>query len=193
MEKIISKEIDVTEWVNTYSDELYRYAYSKTGNSHASEDLVQDAFLGALQGAKDGKMVENHRAWLFSILRNKVVDYYRRIEREQKHQEGTYSPEEMDRNLHFNSMGMWHRSERPGDWGDTEDLTKDKDFNAVLDACLTKLPEHYQNVVRLKIMQNEHTDSVCKSLGISTSNLWQIVHRTKLRLRKCIDKHWFQA
>ncbi|BDS09966.1 sigma-70 family RNA polymerase sigma factor [Aureispira anguillae] len=191
MENPISKEINVADWVNAYGDELYRYAYSKTGDSHVSEDLVQDAFLGALQNTTDQSEIKNQKSWLFSILRNKVVDYYRELERKSKKENNWDTNLELD--VHFTSMGMWRTSEKAMVWNNTENLATNKEFNAILDACLTKLPKHYQAVVRLKIMEDERTDCICEDLGISTSNLWQIIHRTKLRLRKCINKHWFQA
>lgn len=193
MKESISKKIDVARWVNTHGDTLYRYAYSKIGDRHIAEDLVQDAFLGALQNAKDDLVIQNEKSWLFSILRNKIVDYYRKLEREQKQRGNQYSEEEMDEGSHFIGMGMWRKDAQSASWTNTDSLTKDQEFNAVLDACLTKLPAHYQTVVRLKIMENETTDIVCQDLGISNANLWQIIHRTKLRLRACINKYWFQA
>lgn len=193
MKEPISQKIDVVRWVNTHGDTLYRYAYSKIGDRHIAEDLVQDAFLGALQNAKDDLVIQNEKSWLFSILRNKIVDYYRKLEREKKQRGNQYSEEEMDEGSHFIGMGMWKKDAQSAMWTNTDNLTTDQEFNAVLDACLTKLPAHYQTVVRLKIMENETTDIVCQDLGISNANLWQIIHRTKLRLRACINKYWFQA
>ena len=92
-------------------------------------------------------------------------------------------------------MGMWQKEATPSSWQEEqeeEDLLLDADFCTVLNACLDKLPAQYQHVVRLKIMFDEDTDEVCDNLGISQTNLWQIVHRTKLRLRKCINQYWFQ-
>ena len=191
MKESISQKIDVACWVNTYGDELYRYAYSKIGDRHIAEDLVQDAFLAALQSTKDSALIQNQKSWLFSILRNKIVDYYRKLEREKKQIGKQYSTEEMEEESHFIGMGLWRKEAKNSSWTQTEHLTTDEEFNAILDACLMKLPAHYQTVVRLKIMENEATDVICQDLGISNANLWQIIHRTKLRLRACLSKHWF--
>lgn len=192
MKESISKKNDVAYWVNTYGDELYRYAYSKTGDRHIAEDLVQDAFLAALQSTNE-RIIKNQKSWLFSILRNKVVDYYRKLERENKEPRNEYTEEEMDEGSHFIGMGAWRKDLKNIPWSNTENLATDKEFNALLDTCLTKLPAHYQAVVRLKIMENEKTEVICQDLGISSANLWQIIHRTKLRLRACINKYWFQS
>ena len=65
-------------WTNTYADELFGYAMSKTSNSALSEDLVQDTFLGGLKSQKNFKGDSTERTWLFSILKFKIADHYRK-------------------------------------------------------------------------------------------------------------------
>ena len=43
----------------------------------------------------------------------------------------------------------------------------------------------------LKYLDNEESEMICKSLDISPSNFWVIIHRAKLQLRGCLDKNWF--
>jgi RNA polymerase sigma-70 factor (ECF subfamily) len=179
--------------VHQYSDDLYRFAYFKTGDSHVSEDLVQEVFLGALQSLNNSKPVKNQKSWLFTILRNKIADYYRGIQKSRKHEVGTFPEEDLDSAQYFNEMGMWRKGEKPSAWDNNNNLSADEEFCQVLAACIAKLPEHYQAAVELKIVHNVSSDLICEDLEISETNLWQIVHRTKLRLRKCINKHWFQA
>jgi len=192
MDNISLPNTTIEEWVESYGDALYQYAYSKTGDSHTAEDLVQEAFLAALQNSSQSEKIKNQKSWLFSILRNKVVDYYRTLERQSKHQAGSYSEEDLERGNYFTKEGKWKQSGKVTIWNETNTLTSDKEFTAILDACLAKLPEQYQTIVRLKIMQNENTNDICEDLEISNTNLWQIIHRTKLRLRKCLNVHWFQ-
>ena len=38
------------------------------------------------------------------------------------------------------------------------------------------------------------TDEVCKVLQISTTNnMWVMLSRTRMRLRRCLEKRWFGA
>lgn len=194
MEESISvKTVDINYWVEIYADVLFQYACAKIGDSHIAEDLVQETFLGALQQEDREDTIRNHKAWLLAILRNKIADYYRGLERKRKHNVGSYSEEYLDTAVYFNKMGMWKAKERPTLWNNVSSLSLDKEFCTILDACIAKLPIKYQAVVRLKIIENEKTDCICEDLEISSSNLWQMIHRTKLRLRKCINKHWFQS
>jgi RNA polymerase sigma-70 factor (ECF subfamily) len=40
-------------------------------------------------------------------------------------------------------------------------------------------------------MEDYSSQKICKELGISSSNLWVIMHRARLRLRECFEKKWF--
>jgi DNA-directed RNA polymerase specialized sigma24 family protein len=37
------------------------------------------------------------------------------------------------------------------------------------------------------------TDEICKELAISSTNLWVLLHRARLRLRDCLQDRWFSA
>jgi len=37
------------------------------------------------------------------------------------------------------------------------------------------------------------SDEICAELAITTSNLWVLLHRARLRLRDCLQLRWFNA
>ncbi|MFD2446488.1 RNA polymerase sigma factor [Bacillus sp. CGMCC 1.16607] len=61
-----------------YFDDIYRYVYVKTGNKWDAEDIVSETFRKAY--VKVGTLNEgaNKKAWLMTIARNTVIDYYRK-------------------------------------------------------------------------------------------------------------------
>ncbi|MFH1215056.1 MAG: RNA polymerase sigma factor, partial [Pseudomonadota bacterium] len=65
------------KWVDLHGDALFRYAYSRTMNRHLAEDLVQETFLAALVSLKTFRGDSSLKTWLVSILKNKILDYYR--------------------------------------------------------------------------------------------------------------------
>ena len=71
---------DAATWLDAHGDALYQYARSRVGNRELAEDLVQDAFLAALQSQGRFERRAAIRTWLVSILRHKIVDHYRRGE-----------------------------------------------------------------------------------------------------------------
>jgi RNA polymerase sigma-70 factor (ECF subfamily) len=34
-------------------------------------------------------------------------------------------------------------------------------------------------------------DDICKELGVSSTNLYVLLHRARLRLRECLELNWF--
>ena len=67
------------KWIDNYADYLFNYAVVRVNNSDVAKDLVQDAFFAALKSAKNFQGKSTERTWLVSILKRKVIDYYRKI------------------------------------------------------------------------------------------------------------------
>lgn len=62
---------------DTYIKKIYDYIFYKTLNVEVAEDITSTVFVKAWQNLgqfKDGSLV----AWLYTIARNAVIDYYRR-------------------------------------------------------------------------------------------------------------------
>ena len=67
----------VSEWVNRYTDDMYRYAFSQVSNQEMAEDIVQNVFVAAIESLDKLGNVDNPKSWLFSVLRNKISDHHR--------------------------------------------------------------------------------------------------------------------
>ena len=55
----------VEQWVDRYSDALFRYAIAKTRNSSLAEELVQETFLAAISGKGQFRSDSTVSTWLF--------------------------------------------------------------------------------------------------------------------------------
>ncbi|GAC1310150.1 MAG: sigma-70 family RNA polymerase sigma factor [Mucilaginibacter sp.] len=183
-------------WVRLYTNTIYSWAFHKTSNKESAEDLVQDTFLTAYQQLEKFRGDCNPKTWLLAILNNKITEYYRKKYRNpsQLHdQEGllTGSPIFM---MMFDEDDRWKKKEKPFEWKyDENHLLDDKEFNVVLTSCLDKLPEHWQAAVHLKYIEQKKGELICQELDIAPTNFWQILHRAKLQLRKCLEINWFKT
>lgn len=65
-----------------------------------------------------------------------------------------------------------------------------EEFMKFLMLCLSYLPETWSKVFSLKNIDEYSTKEICKELDITPSNLWTIIHRSKLQLRGCLEKRW---
>ena len=61
---------------DTYIKKIYDFIYYKTWSKETAEDLVSQVFLKALQNISKFKS-DNFAAWLYTIARNVIIDYYR--------------------------------------------------------------------------------------------------------------------
>jgi RNA polymerase sigma-70 factor (TIGR02943 family) len=174
-------------WVELYSDNLYSWALHKTSSKETAEDLVQETFMAAVQsfGKYEGK--SNSKTWLFAILNNKINDHYRTSFRKPIQSDSAFLQ------TFFDSNDNWKSEETPKKWGYEEgNLFDDPDFQKALEYCMGKLPENWFSAVQLKYLEEKNGELICQELGISPTNFWQILHRAKLQLRKCLEINWFK-
>lgn len=62
-----------------YLPRVYRYLYLRLGNRHDSEDIASQVFIETLEGLGQNRYKENgcFPAWLFTIVRRRLVDFRR--------------------------------------------------------------------------------------------------------------------
>jgi RNA polymerase sigma-70 factor (ECF subfamily) len=179
------------QWVNQFSDELYSWAFFKTSSKEIAEDLVQDTFLAAFHKIDSFEGKSQPKTWLFSILNNKVIDYYRLSARTTKKNFSLTenSGFELSDGL-FNSYGCWKSNDISTVWDQEEELLDNPDFNVIMEECMNDLPQKWKLAVTSKYLSEKKTEAICQELEITTSNYWQIVHRSKLLLKKCLELKW---
>lgn len=182
----------IKEWVVAYSDSLYSWAYHKVSNKEVAEDLVQDTFLSAVQsyGSFEGK--SGAQTWLFSILNRKIIDYYRHqtrliIDREDMQTERVYKQSD----ALFDETGGWKKHVHQNGWEDEGQLLDNPLFLVELEKCFGKLPANWEAAVSAKYLLEKDFTQICQELNITPSNYWQILHRAKLLLKKCLETNWF--
>jgi RNA polymerase sigma-70 factor (ECF subfamily) len=188
----LGREIgDPTDWVDVHGDALYRFALLRVKDEHVAEDLVQETFFSALKAIDGFEGKSSLRTWLIGILKRKVIDYYRKSEREVKASDLTPWEEDDDRE-YFDKRGHWKRSLE--DWKDSpEALVENKEFWGTFQSCLGNLPEIHRRVFTLKEIDGMKGNEICEVLDITESNLWVMLHRARSKLRKCLDSNWFNS
>jgi RNA polymerase sigma-70 factor (ECF subfamily) len=179
------------QWVNQFSDELYSWAFFKTSSKEVAEDLVQDTFMAAFHKIDSFQGKSQPKTWLFSILNNKVIDYYRLSARTTKKNFSLTenSSYELSDGL-FNSYGCWENNDINSIWDQDQELLDNPDFNIVMQECMDNLPQKWKLAVTSKYLTEKKAEAICQELEITVSNYWQIVHRAKLLLKKCIELKW---
>lgn len=187
--------IVIKSWVEAFSDKMYLWSLYKTNSKETAEDLVQETFLAAFQSFDKFEGKSEPKTWLFSILSNKIAEHFRKVYRDPtiNESDGIFDTGIPFFDTFYNSDGNWKKEQRPKAWhGDEENLLDNAEFMNVLQGCIGKLPGNRFAAVQLKYVEKKSAELICQELGISPTNFWQILHRAKLQLRKCLELHWFK-
>ena len=64
--------------------QVYGYLRVRVHDDAVAEDLTAETFLAAVQAIRDDKVAVLTIAWLVTVARNKLVDHWRRVAREER-------------------------------------------------------------------------------------------------------------
>ena len=136
---------------------------------------------------KNFKGEASERTWLISILKRKIIDYYRKINSNKGKAEVRINYSEDSE-----SDGDW-LEERVADAFDktAQDTMENEELGQAIHNCLSKLPKKQAEVFRLKTIEGHETEVICNELNITPSNLWVIIHRARTAMANCLKENWF--
>jgi len=184
-------------WVALYADYLLRYAMFRLNNETLCEDLVQETFLSALKAKDNFKGNSSEKTWLTTILKNKIIDEYR------KKSKSTISSLDLEDEAAFDAHFFeatpmnayhWTKDQTPQDWSPSAiDKIISHEYLQILRTCIGRLNETQIGIIQAKYFEGEKSETICKEFNISKSNYWVTIHRINLMLRKCIEVKWFTA
>jgi RNA polymerase sigma-70 factor (TIGR02943 family) len=183
-------KLNSDNWVKNYADYLYHFAFYRVGDEEAANDLVQDTFLSALENEHTYAGRSSELTWLTVILRNKIIDHYRK-KASGLNSKTRLSNFEEDNVDYFGEDGIWKPEFAPKPFGsDGHHRLVMKEFYTILEFCLQKLPPLWMAAFKMKHLDEEKTATICQSLRVTLSNYFVIIHRAKLNLRECLQKNW---
>jgi len=168
---------------------LLRFAMLQLRNESSADDAVQETLLAVLEKPDSFAGKSSLRTYVTGILKYKIIDHMRGAGREKQLQsEDDESEADLVDSL-FKANG--HTIEMARNWGEPDTTLEQKDFFKVLESCLEKMPTKTARVFMMREWLELDTEEICKELTITSSNLWVLLYRARLRLRECLDLNWF--
>ena len=186
---------DPSRWLDDHGDYLFRYAVFRLRDDNAAEDAVQETFLAALKAHERFERRGSERTWLVGILKHKIIDHFRKAQREapigEGFDEGPEHTEFFERTDEW--PAHWDPDHAPTDWQATPaDLVERDDFWRVFADCLSPLPQRTASAFTLREVDGMKSEEICEILSIKVNNLWVMLHRARLHLRNCLEINWFK-
>lgn len=187
---------DPKEWLSEHGDILFGYALRLVSDRLVAEDLVQETLLAALKARASFSGSSSERTWLVGILKNKVVDYYRKSGRETnlERPDDFSDYDDSDYISKGPDAGTWQPERRPKDWSvDPNDPVEQQEFWKHLINCLDKIDQRLALVYCLREIEEMEYKEVCNVLSVTATNLRVMLYRARKLLRRCLETNWIDS
>jgi RNA polymerase sigma-70 factor (ECF subfamily) len=173
-----------------HADYLFSYAMLKLRDVSLAEDMVQDTLLSAVISMDGFKPVASVRTWLTTILRHKIIDYWRRQGHEILASEFVTTNEDGEDSIEdfFDRNGRW--VDMPRAFPDPDVAMESKQFWQVFEECLSRLKPQQAEVFLDREVYGMSNEELCKNHNVSISNAWVLLHRARVSLGKCLELKW---
>jgi RNA polymerase sigma-70 factor, ECF subfamily len=146
---------------------LLRFALRKLRDHALAEDAVHDVLEAVLAGRAVFGGRAQLRSWLTAVLKNKIVDVLRRT---------SHHDVLVDDGDDGPSHGV--ACPQPG----PDEIAEQRQELARVLAGIDRLPATLRDALRMRVVEDRSTESVCAELGISEENLFVRVHRARKHL-----------
>ncbi|MCB9189616.1 MAG: sigma-70 family RNA polymerase sigma factor [Flavobacteriales bacterium] len=163
------KNIIENSW-DEFSSQLLGFIISKVHHREDAEDILQEVYLKCVQNIGSLRKDSNLNAWLYTVTRNAVNDYFRK-----KNNHGFESP--LIEDLFEENVGLSIR-----------------DSFCCLEPHINELPEKYKEVILLSEIEGLKHQDIAKQLGLSLSAIKSRVVRGRDLLKdkfvECCKYHF---
>jgi RNA polymerase sigma-70 factor (ECF subfamily) len=147
---------DLVALYDTALPDVYGYLAARCGSAAIAEDLTSETFLAAVDAFQRDAVPSLTTAWLITVARNKLVDHWRRLERE-------------SRSLHV-------IADPDADREDGWDIKLDA---LVAQEALALLGVHHRGVLTLRYLDGLPVREVAELLGRTVGATEQLLIRAK--------------
>jgi RNA polymerase sigma-70 factor (ECF subfamily) len=189
--RFFQQKLDPEHWLENHGNYLYRYALVRLRNPELAEEKVQETFVGALQTRDGFQGRASERTWLTSILRRKIFDHFKKINRERAYDDTVLDKVSLE--SHSDRKGRWIAGPNSGWYWEPDRSLRQKEFLDILHRCLLEIPHRQAQVFILREVDGHRGEEICALLGISRTNLGVMMFRARMRLRRLIEREWFGA
>ena len=165
---------------------LLRVATARMRDREGVEDVVQETLATACASVARFEGRSTLRTWVTGILLHKVTDAFRAMARDPC---APAMAEEPGEDPDFEADGTWRA---PVDaWNDPSLALDCKRFREELDAQVARLPDLQARAFRMRELEGKESAEICAALGVTETNLFVLLHRARLGLRRSLDRDWF--
>ncbi|MCW2992153.1 MAG: sigma-70 family polymerase sigma factor [Solirubrobacterales bacterium] len=184
------------ELVGAWSPSMLRLARMYVSDRAAAEEVVQEAWLGVLQGIDRFEGRSSLKTWVFRIVANRAMTKGAREARsvpfaalaadEAARDEPAVDPSR------FTREGGW--ASPPRRWQDEPELAlRSEETLRVARDAIRELPPMQRLVITMRDLEGFGSEDTRNALEISETNQRVLLHRARTKLRSALEQHFGEA
>ena len=183
--------------VDRYYGSLLRLAMAYVPSRAVAEEVVQETWVGVLEGLSRFEGRSSLKTWIFRILTNRAKTRGQRERRYEPMGLGGDSgdnpegpPVDPDR---FLKSGYFvdHWVSQPNAWEDEtpERLLLSKETRAQIEKAIEALPPTQRQVITLRDIEEVSSQEVCNILDITETYQRVLLHRARSKVRRTLEPY----
>jgi RNA polymerase sigma-70 factor (ECF subfamily) len=181
--------------IDRYHASLVRLAMSYVATKEQAEDVVQETWLGVLNGIDRFEGRSSLKTWIFRILVNRAKTKgvrerrsvpFSSLEGDGDEKEPSVDPSRFQEGTRW--AGYW--SAPPQSWeGIPEDRLLSGETRMVVDDAIALLPPMQRAVITLRDVRGFTSQEACEVLGLSEANQRVLLHRARSKVRARLEEY----
>ncbi|MBI4401700.1 MAG: sigma-70 family RNA polymerase sigma factor [Nitrospirae bacterium] len=183
--------------LNRYHGSLIRLAMAHVSDRSVAEEVVQETWLGVLEGLDRFEGRSSLKTWIFRILTNKAKTRGIRESRHVSFSAVSASDDNLEEPAvdpaRFQTSGFWvdHWASPPRSWdeGTPEKLLLSKETSVYLEEAIQALPPNLRQVLIMRDVEGLSSKEVCALLEISETNQRVLLHRARSKVRRALERY----
>ena len=171
--KLKNKDKDAyAQFYDLYVDRIYRFIFFKVNSEIEAQDLTSEVFLKLWQYLKDEKEIKNLNALVYTIARNKIIDFYRQKSKKEENEE---------------ALGPDHHPIID----EKIDLKKERELDSDLASILgglKNLKDEYKEVLVLRFLDELSISEISEVLKKPNLSIRVLIHRATKALKENVQE-----
>jgi len=160
--------VDCAQLYTQYFTSVYNYVYFRLRSVSDTEDLVSDIFMKAVAAADSyhWRIGASEKSWLFTIVRNSLIDHFRKRQFDIVDIETTVIPDHTDL---------------------AERIDQKDSYDQAMQA-IAQLPERQQEILILRYQAELSNKEIAQLLGIDQSSVSAALTKAKHHLANTLTQ-----
>jgi RNA polymerase sigma-70 factor (ECF subfamily) len=150
---------------DAYGNAIYRFCVLKVSSAELAQDLTQEVFMRYWQSLRKGEDLKNERAYLYTLARHLIIDWYR------KKKEASLDA--------LTDAGLEFKDET------AKSIVSESEVREIL-AVIETLDEHDRETLLLRFVEGFSPKEIGEVLGESANVISVRIHRALKKVQELI-------